>query len=173
MNAASFWESFLWTKWAKPVSRRRLYQRIQRGAPIRIVEFGLGDGQRAERMLRLAARYSDQRIQYCGIDLFEAREHDPLPLKKVHNKLAATGAKVRLVPGDLFAALGRTANLLTQTDLLVIDEGQSAADLESAHPFLPRMLHEDSSIARFDFVKDRSRLRWIKPSTFLKHAKAA
>ena len=168
MSAASFWESLTWTRFSKPRCCRALYQRVLREKPQRIVELGMSDAVRSLRLIRLAERAGDARIHYCGIDLFEAREANPLPLKQVHHQLAETGAKVRLVPGDLFASLGRTANLLADTDLLVLDSVHRQEDLESVYHFFPRMLHERTSIARFDGVESSLRLRWLKPGSFLK-----
>ena len=173
MSAASFWDAFVWARFSKPRWERPLYQRVQRTQPVRIVELGIGNATRATRIIRLAQRLTDQTVHYCGVDLFEARATGGLPLKEVHNQLAKTGAKVRLVPGDMFSALGRTANILTQTDLLVIDACQTQDEIERAFHFFPRMLHEKSCIARFDRQGQATRLRWLKPAGFLQNTRKA
>lgn len=173
MSAASFWDALVWTRLSKPRCERQLYQRVQRLKPVRIVELGLGDGSRATRLIRLARRFSDETVHYCGIDLFEARSANPLPLKEVHNQLAKTDAKVRLVPGDVFSSLGRTANVLVNTDLMVIDAVTSSQELEKAFHFFPRMLHESTSIARLDGEGTSIRLRWLKPGGFLQTERRA
>lgn len=173
MSAASFWESLIWTRWSKPRCLGSLYQRVLREKPVRIVELGLADAVRAARLIRLAERAGDERIQYCGVDLFEARDADPLPLKKVHHQLAETGARVRLVPGDLFSSLGRTANLLSDTDLLVIDSVHHQEEIEAVCHFFPRMLHEGTAIARLERSDDLVRLRWLKSSDFLQTKRKA
>lgn len=120
------------------------------------------------RAIRMAQRASEQQtVHYCGIDLFEARSNGTLKLKETHQSLSQLGAKVRLVPGDLTSALGRTANMLSDTDLLIIDSSQTAADVEAAFPFLPRMLTGRTSIARYDINGASPRLRWMKPGSFV------
>lgn len=167
MSAASFWERLIWTRFSKPRSFGALYKHMLRKKPVRIVELGIGDGTRALRMIRLAETYTQKKIHYCGIDLFEARETRPLPLKTVHHQLAESGAQVRLVPGDLLMSLGRTANLLPDTDLLVIDSVHRHDELEQVTQFFPRMLRSDASIARFEGSSQSPRLRWLAAEDLL------
>src|SRR4029450_10934401 len=112
---------------AQPAADRALWWAIKR-RPIRaIVEIGvdLGDAahQRTERILEVASWRRDCRpLSYTAIDLFESRPQGQprLSLKATFRGLRATGAKTRLVPGDPYSALARTANALTGTDLVVI-----------------------------------------------------
>jgi len=173
MSAASFWNALSWARFSKPQQDRALYQRVQRIKPLRIVEVGLGDTTRATRIIRLAQRFTSETIHYCGIDQFEARATDGLPLKDAHQSLSKTGAKVRLVPGDILSALARTANVLTNTDLLIFDASNSQAEIENAYHFLPRMLHENTAIARYDLTDKSVRLRWLKASSFLQPSRRA
>ena len=168
MPAASTWNTFVWTNFAKPQCDRGLYRRVKQKKPQRIVEIGVGDLTRATRLIALAQRFRDDAIHYCGIDVFEARsEGTPLRLKYAHNRLAKTGAKVRLVPGELTSAVGRTANMLVGTDLLIIGAVHSQEELQSVFPYLPRMLQESTSIARYSDVNGVVRLRWMKPDSFV------
>jgi hypothetical protein len=172
MAAATFWQTMTWTRFARPACDQALYRRIQRCSPTKIVEFGIGDLARTQRVISLAQRFKptedEERIQYCGIDLFEMSDQEsPLKLKQTHNTLARSGAKVRLVPGDLTSALARTANVLPETDLLIVSDSQSREDLEKVFHFLPRMLHPESSIARYSVQGGKLRLRWMKPDSFV------
>ena len=173
MSAASIWNALHWTRFSQPRHDRALFQRVQKVKPVRIVELGIGDTTRATRVIRLAQRFTSETIQYCGIDQFDARATDGLPLKGAHQILSKTGAKVRLVPGDIMSALGRTANILTNTDLLIFDASNEQADIEKAFHFLPRMLHEKTAIARYDVAEKSVRLRWLKPSGFMQPARRA
>lgn len=115
-----------------------------------IVEMGVGNGQRAMRMLEIASLHGPlSEIRYTGIDLFEANR-DPtipsLPLKEAHRVLKATGAKVQLLPGDPFMALSRAANSLAGTDLVLISASQDADALARSWFYLPRMLHGSSQV---------------------------
>lgn len=174
MASASFWQSFVWTRFATPSCDRSLFSRIQKTRPQRIVEFGIRDLQRTERCIALAQRFlqptdgGSEAVRYCGIDLFEARRQPtPLNLKTAHNQLARTKAKIRLVPGQLSSALARTANVLPNTDLLIVDAMHSREELEAIFHFLPRMLHAQTSIARYSEESGRPRLRWMKPDSFV------
>ena len=88
-------------------------------------------------------------IVYTGVDLFEARssyEGPGLTLKMAHRKLKATGARIRLLPGDPLTVLCRSANELSGTDLIIISDRQNKASLTGGWFFLPRMLHDSSQV---------------------------
>jgi hypothetical protein len=135
---------------SQPAADRPVYRAV-RQTPVRsIVELGLGTGQRALRMIEVATlNHPIERISYTGIDLFEARgpsDGPGLPLKEAHRLLKATGARIRLVPGDPWSALSRTANTLTGIDLVIVGADQDPDSLARAWFFLPRMLHENSKV---------------------------
>lgn len=135
---------------SKPIGNRSIYRAIRRRRIQRIVEIGVGTGQRAVRMIeaaRLNAAVGD--VSYTGIDLFEDRPNAlgrKLTLRAAHRLLRPTGARIRLVPGDPFAALSRVANTLTGTDLVVISTSQAPESLARAWFYVPRMLTRDSLV---------------------------
>lgn len=110
----------------------------------------MGTGERALRMIEAAQGHAPaSEIHYTGVDLFETRPHSDgtdLSLKAAHRMLQGTGARVRLVPGDPFAALARTANSLGRVDLVVISRQLDPALMAAAWFYLPRILHPDSVI---------------------------
>ncbi len=102
-------------------------------------------------MIDVAATASGvENVTYTGIDLFESRtssDGQGVSLKLAHRILLATGARIRLLPGDPFTALlQRAANGLTGTDLVVISADQNAAALANAWFYVPRMLHATSVV---------------------------
>ena len=121
-------------------------------------------------MIRLAAvKNASHRIDYTGIDLFDARSRSDSPgltVKAAYRKLVATGARIRLVPGDPFAALSRVANELLETDLVIVTAGLAPESLLKAWFFLPRMLHEDSHVflEELDGREGRITLRLMTPA---------
>jgi len=130
----------------KPKSERQVYRFIGRHKVKRIVEVGLQTGQRALRLIAAAQRYSGQdAVSYTGIDLFEARASG-LRLKEAHRMLCATGARVRLIPGDPLAGLSRSANTLPGTDLVLIAGDHEPELLARAWYYLPRMLRAGSRV---------------------------
>jgi len=92
--------------------------------------------------------WPDQEIHYTGIDLFEARpaENPGITLKLAYKLLKRLNARIRLVPGDPFMALARSANNLTDTDLIVIAADQDPEAMSRAWSFIPRMIHEGSLV---------------------------
>jgi hypothetical protein len=94
-------------------------------------------------------RASVGQICYTGVDQFEARTAADGPgvtLKTAHRLLRATGARIRLLPGDPLMALSRAANGLAGTDLVVISAGHDPDVLAGAWFYLPRMLHGGSRV---------------------------
>ena len=134
---------------SQPKSDRPIYRELHERPVRTIVELGLGDGVRAQRMIEMAASLQpDAEIRYTGVDLFEARPADKpgMTLKQAYKMLRLLDVKVQLIPGDPLAALTRAANGLTGTDLLVIGADQDPASMASAWAFVPRMLHEGSLV---------------------------
>ena len=157
MSIGSLIRSSYLLYFAQPAPDRALFWAVKR-KPIRaIVELGIGLGEtahhRTERLLEVAGwRRACLPLAYTGIDLFESRPtHQPrLTLKQAFHDLRATGAKTRLVPGDPYSALVRTANSLTGTDLLIISADLDADSLAQAWRFVPRMIDPQTLIFQHD-----------------------
>jgi hypothetical protein len=134
---------------SSPRAERLLYRTIRQGKVSTIVEIGVGDGSRAARMIAVAQRYTRLgTVRYTGIDLFEDRPAGVVgpTLKGMHKRLSASGARIRLVPGDPFSALARAANDLTGTDLVVVCSGHDVDCLAKAWFYVPRLLHPQSRV---------------------------
>lgn len=162
MSQTSFLKIAYLTLLSKPSHERTLYQTIRRNAPLSIVELGVGTGVRSSRMIATAQRYQvHDSIRFTGIDLFEARPEPStgLPLKEAHRQLKATGANVRVIPGDPLSALARSANGLQSTDLLVISADQDERSLTNAWFYIPRMLHDKSVVLIEEATPSASRFR--------------
>jgi hypothetical protein len=106
-------------------------------------------------------------LSYTGIDLFESRpDHAPrLALKEAFGALRASvlrasGSKTRLVPGDPYSALARTANALTNTDLVVISAEVDRDCLAQAWRFMPRMIHPQALILLQDTGATVGKTAW-------------
>lgn len=135
---------------SKPVEDRPIYQEILKGHVKRILELGIGSGDRSVRLVENASRMSHaSEIYYTGVDLFEGRDSSQgvgLSLKLAHKRLIHTGAHVRLVPGDAFSGIARIANSLHGLDLVVISGDQPAEVLDRAWFYFPRMIHARSLV---------------------------
>lgn len=148
MSLLSFVKRTYLTHFSKPAGRRLPYRLALQAPPQNLVLLGLGELEMVERLITIGQQDGDSQVSLTGVDLFEMRGPEALSLKDAHRRLAASGAKVRLVPGDPWSALARTANSLTGTDLLVIAADVDAESLARAWFYVPRMLHPASLVLR-------------------------
>jgi len=135
---------------AAPAVDRAILRAIAK-MPVRsILELGIGNGQRALRMLEVASlKMPMADISYTGVDLFEARDvaHGlGMSIKEAHKLFHAAGARAKLVPGDPYSALSRVANTLGEIDLVVISTQVDRQSMAKAWFYLPRMLHRRSKV---------------------------
>ncbi|MEQ8788147.1 MAG: hypothetical protein RIC55_17700 [Pirellulaceae bacterium] len=167
MSAAGLLRFAYYAYLSRPAGERVLYRAMRRLRPRRIVELGLGDARRAQRLIRTAQRYAaGESVRYTGVDLFEMRpaEQARIGIKQAYHDLRAMGATVQLAPGDPFSALARIANALTGTDLLVIAADNDAPSLARAWFYIPRMLHERTRVYLEHRDGDASTFRLLKRS---------
>jgi len=132
------------------VADRALYRAIRKGRFSSVLEIGIGSIDRARNMIQIAAMGREpDHVSYAGIDLFETRPMEAaqrLSLKGTHQALRGTGARIRLIPGEVYSALARTANELVGRDLLIISADHDTAALDRAWFYVPRLLHADSQV---------------------------
>jgi hypothetical protein len=135
---------------SQPAADRPLYQALHTREVRSIVEMGIGTGIRTSRLFEVAVKpsHASEPLRYTGIDLFEARgkESPGLSLKQAYSQLKTDHVKVHLVPGDPLMALGRAANSLIGTDVLIISLDQVGESLTQAWRYIPRMLHGESLV---------------------------
>ncbi|MEM9943549.1 MAG: hypothetical protein AAF939_18445 [Planctomycetota bacterium] len=139
---------FLGLTWlGKPACNRSIYKAIQKYRCRSIVEVGLGSGERALSMIRVARKFAvTSNIRYTGIDMFDARTTDPLPLIEMHRNLQIEGVKSQLVPGTAGPGIARIANSHVRTDLVILSSGTEDHELAGCWFYLPRMLHSTSLV---------------------------
>lgn len=144
------WKYFYLAYFSKPAGDRLLYRAIRKRRVRKILEMGIGSGQRARRMIEAARPAMPLgSVSFTGIDLFELRSPADGPgisLKMAHRQLAKTGARVRLVPGEPVSALARTANSLGAFDLIVISADQEGESLAKLWFYVPRLVHEATEV---------------------------
>ena len=143
----SSFQFFKMTWLDKPVADRSIYKLIKRREIRSIVEVGLGDGSRCEKLIAVAQKFTEEKVRYTGVDLFDARQSStPLKLIEMHRRLKGVDAKTQLVPGDIGSALPRIANSHLRTDLILISSGFDRDQFSEVKSFLPRMLHASSIV---------------------------
>ncbi len=147
MSKAGFYRYFKLCRFSKPAHERALYRGVSTENIRRIVEIGVGRGDRTSNLLASILRqHKPDEVRYAGIDLFEAGGDDSIPLKDFHSKLKPFQLNVRVVPGTPSSALQRTANDLRGTDWVIISGDQPPESIDAAWHFLPRMLHQKSKV---------------------------
>ena len=161
-----------------------IYKTIKRHNVRSIVEFGVADGQRSEKLIRVAQKFTDEPILYTGIDLFESRNEDQpqVSLIEMHKRLKKTGAKIKLVPGDPESSTARVANSLCGTDLILLTLETELADLDRFWFFFPRMVHDETMMLvqsgkdsgeRFRVMQKKDWSRWTEQTGNSRVSKAA
>jgi len=155
---------------SQPACDRVLYRAIRKWKIRRIMEIGIGDLRRGQRMIRLAQRYHPgAEVRYVGVDLFEARpaaeviagnatDASTMSLKSAYRLLRATGARIHLIPGDAIQALVRSANALPGNELVLVSANHAAEMLSQAWLYVPRMLASDALV--YAAQSDGSRSAW-------------
>jgi hypothetical protein len=137
---------------SRPRHDRLLYANLLKRGPYRkILEIGVTDLVTPLRLIRLSMGIHGKETIYTGIDLFEARPSSApsgLNLKGAYQRLRESGAVIRLVPGDPYAALRRSANEIGPVDLLIIRSGIDQQSMERAWFYVPRLLHEKTRIVQ-------------------------
>ena len=122
-----------------------------------IVELGVRTGQRALRLIDVASqRFPAEQISYVGLDPFESRtaaDGPGLPYKEAYRQLRATGARIRLIPGDPLSIFSATANELGTADLVLLGWPIPRNLLPRACFYLRRLLHEGSLVILEDFAQ--------------------
>jgi hypothetical protein len=135
---------------SRPTGYRLVYRAIHRQHPRKILQLGVGNVQAGLRMIEVASRSTPpSQLCFTGIDPFEARSAADGPgvtLKMAHRLLSATGARVRLIPGEPSAVLAQVANSLGKVDLMVISGRLAPAQLVHAWFYVPRLLEEQSQV---------------------------
>ena len=146
MGSISRLQAFYFSYLSSPTGNRPIYREICRRRVRTILELGVGNGQRAVRMIKLAGLFRPPPdIEFYGIDLFESRtaaDGPGMSLKMAHRILGSTGAKIQLIPGDPYAGLARSANSLGKLDLMVVSARLHPRSLGPAWFYVPRLLHD-------------------------------
>ncbi len=154
---------------ASPSSDRVLYRAMQRSRARRVLELGIGTGSRAVRLIRMAQRhYAPEEVRYIGLDPFEARtacDGPGITLKLAYRMLRATGAQVRLLPGEPLAVLAQAANAVGTVDLAVFSARLDPNLLAETWFYVPRLLHPQSEVyVETNLPGNRQMVRRVEPA---------
>lgn len=144
MSLLAHLQGWFLAHFSQPAADRVLHRAIRKHRCRTILEFNIGDASRAERFIQLAALGArGARVTYSAIDAFELRletDGDALSLKLAYRKLRTADARIRLLPGEPFEVLARSANSLGPQDLIVFN-GLTPESMARGWFYLPRLLH--------------------------------
>ncbi|WP_168566475.1 hypothetical protein [Crateriforma spongiae] len=106
----------------------RKWVKAETPATLRVLEIGVGDGQRAEAVLStLMQTIPAESITYCGVDTFEMGGSD-LTLKDFHRQIRGLGIQPRLFPMPTTLGLTRVAHSLGQCDVILDSQNFHAGE---------------------------------------------
>ena len=150
--AAASWLKYAFlAHFSQPRTGRQLFRLVKVHKICRIVEVGIADLERTSAVISVAQRFAGTNpVNYTGLDWFDAREEDlpKLTLKDAHRRLQATGASIRLVPGEPGRSVASIANSHQHTGMLLLSSSVTDSSLASAWFYLPRMVDGESIVLR-------------------------
>jgi len=148
MKKTGFLKQLYYCYLSKPASDRAIYRLAAELEINSILEIGISSLERTCRLIEISHRFCEQPIQYTGIDMFEAGAEGTakVGLKLAHVELKKTGARVKLTPGDPYSSLSRSANLLSNVDLLLVGSHVDEMALSRSWFYIPRILKEDACV---------------------------
>lgn len=156
---------------SRPARDRAVYRQMLQQRPASIVEIGLGDGRRAERMLELLhLMHPSEVVRYVGLDLFELGQPAQLRLKEAHRRFQHEGVRVLLVPGTPWECLARVANTLSAIDLVVVDCLPDDPQMADAWLYIPRMLSKGARVLAHDEPGAKGSFTSVSASELAKQA---
>jgi hypothetical protein len=150
MSRLSWLQRVYWSKFAKPIEQRALFRFLVQTPISSILEIGVGDGVRMQRIAKLVSlRSGTDQLRYIGIDEFESSKNRAhLTLKQAHRMATQLGFKASLIPGSAEMAIPRAAHKFSPSDLIIIDGGLQLSQ-PMAGPiggWLNRLAHRESTI---------------------------
>ncbi|QDS90820.1 hypothetical protein EC9_50370 [Rosistilla ulvae] len=160
MGLADWWYVFQTTRLSKPAEDRVLFRATANRKIQSVLEAGLGDGSRCDRLLQWLEHHDSIPTRYAAIDQFEAG--GGISLKQFHAKLTGLGIKPMPVPGNLATGLPRVAHTIGAVDLLILDQDRDGLSDPSIQNFLPRVVHSDTIVIATD--SQTNNLYLIDPS---------
>jgi hypothetical protein len=137
---------------SQPAADRKIYETLAT-KPIRsILEIGLGDRLRQQRLFDLCTDRltGEDRLRYYAVDMFDTRPQGvpKLTLKQAHASIKHERVQVQLIPGDPLSAITRVANSVKDLDCIIIAGDQNQTLVDEAWRYLPRMISDRITLFR-------------------------
>lgn len=130
-----------------PEAERPLHA-VLTGRPVRrILEIGLGDGSRADRLTSVWTNNSSAlALEYLVIDPFESADDSAgLLLRNFHRRMRSRAIQARLLPGQPLPVLRQEANRIGHVDLVILSE-EAMAEFDALGFWLARLVHPATAV---------------------------
>ncbi len=152
MSAAGLVRYYWLIYFSQPAADRKIYETLASKQVYSILEIGLGDRIRQQRLFDLCTDRltSDSKLRYYAVDMFDTRPQGApkLTLKQAHASIKHERVQVQLIPGDPLSAITRVANTVRNLDCIIISGDQNQALIDEAWRYLPRMISDRVSLFR-------------------------
>lgn len=151
MSRPSWLQKLYWTRFSKPVEERALFKYLVERPVASILEIGVGDGGRMQRIAKLVQLPAGaEQLRYIGIDEFESAKDNArhLSLKQAHQLATQLGFKASLIPGDHKSAIPRVAHKMGASDLVIVNGGLNPQEpsIGFIGTWLNRLAHSGSTV---------------------------
>lgn len=152
MSAAGLVRYYWLIYFSQPAADRKIYEALAKRPVLSILEIGLGDRLRQQRLFDLCADKltSEQRLRYYAVDMFDTRPQGvpKFTLKQAHATIKHERVQVQLIPGDPLSAITRVANTVKDLDCIIISGDQNQTLVDEAWRYLPRMINTTTILFR-------------------------
>lgn len=147
-----------------PQRYARLFEIIREIHPKKIMEIGVWNGDRGVQMINYAQKYSQEKIQYYGSDLFEEMNEGmmetelskfPPTREQVEIRLQKTGADIELIAGNTLISLPKLVEKLSIMDFVFIDGGHAVETIANDWKYVSLLMDEGSVVIFDDYYPDR------------------
>jgi predicted O-methyltransferase YrrM len=141
-----------------------LFEIIREIHPKKIMEIGVWNGDRGVQMINYAQKYSQEKIQYYGSDLFEEMNEGmmetelskfPPTREQVEIRLQKTGADIELIAGNTLISLPKLVEKLSIMDFVFIDGGHAVETIANDWKYVSLLMDEGSVVIFDDYYPDR------------------
>lgn len=149
-----------------PCRYHQILENIDHLKPATIMEIGVLSGDRADEMIRAAAKHRNiSDISYYGFDLFEKMDDykfrkevskQPLTIDDIRVKLQRTGADITLYKGDTTQVLPQVWEQLPKMDFIFIDGGHSIETIENDWLYSSKLVGPNSIVIFDDYWQNRA-----------------
>lgn len=146
-----------------PVLHPTLAELVEQNKIHRLLEIGLGDGQRTSLLVqRLKQQSAEADLEYLAIDSFEGAQAAGLSLKQAYLLLRGFQVRPRFLPGEPLPVLKEHSNTIREVDLILLSA--AAGNWREFGIYLPRMLSPTGRVFQEVIEAETQAVDWLEIS---------